>query len=297
MTVNIAITFEELNRADMISIASPIPLNMFDPRSPSFSDEEKRRILHDTYKRRIVADGLETGHLIPTENGYIFKSKQRFPSFAGFVFEAYLVDKFNQCRSSRLRAYQWATERSEGWSTKDFEEYKAVGTGLITTKNEYLTFYEPQSNADIIFLRKNPLRNDIMEPALIHNQHVQAAIQVKCIKSGFREEIINKVLSGKYLRVITMLSDEHGRSSWVVCHNILGNMHRSGAITTADYAYAIGRIQGPEYFNIDQYDVDNYYSYIHQWYQGYEPITKNIEEAVGLEITGYKFENNVLVPI
>lgn len=41
MTVNIAITFEELNRADMISIVSPIPLNMFDPRSPSFSDEEK----------------------------------------------------------------------------------------------------------------------------------------------------------------------------------------------------------------------------------------------------------------
>ncbi|MGL5486501.1 MAG: hypothetical protein ACRDC6_09450, partial [Shewanella sp.] len=94
-----------------------------------------------------------------------------------------------------------------------------------------------------------------------------------------------------------MLSDEHGRSSWVVCHNILGHMYRSGTITAADYANAIGRIQGPEYFNIDQYDVDNYYDYIHQWYKGYEPTTKNIDEAVGLEITGYKFENNVLVPI
>lgn len=296
MSKNIAITFEELNRPDMISVISPIPCDFFNPRSPSIPDELKKRILHELYKNRIVADGLETGHLTPTDNGYKFNSKQSFSSFAGFVFEAYLVDEFNLKRSARLRAFQWATERSEGWSTAAFEEYKAVGTGLLSTKINYLGFYEPQSNADIIFLRKNPLF-DIMEPALIYKQQVTAAIQVKSIKDRFKEDIVDKVLSGKYLRVITMLSTHDGRPSWVVCHNILHHMLRTRAITSDTYSDAIGRIQGPEYLDLNQYYIDDYYNYIHHWYDGLESLTKHIDEAIGQEITGYKYVNNVLVPI
>ncbi|MCO4179790.1 hypothetical protein E4V36_14680 [Proteus mirabilis] len=296
MSKNISITFEELNKADMISIVSPIPINFLNHRSPGISDELKKKILHEQYKSRIVSDGLETGHLSLTDNGYKFNSKQSVSSFAGFVFEAYLVDEFNLKRTARLRAFQWATERSEGWSTKAFEEYKAVGTGLLSTKNKYLAYYEPQSNADIIFLRKNPLQ-DIMEPALIYNQQVSAKIQVKSIKYRFKEEIVDKVLSGKYLRVITMLSDHNGRPSWVICHNILHHMLRTNSITPDVYANAIGRIQGPEYLDLNQHYVDDYYNYIFHWYNGLESPTKHTDEAVEQEITGYKYVNNVLVPI
>lgn len=296
MSKNISITFEELNKTDMISIVSYFPSEFINHRSPNIPDELKKRILHEQYKNRIVSDGLETGHLELTDNGYKFKSKQSFSSFAGFVFEAHLVDEFNLKRTARLRAFQWATERSEGWSTKAFEEYKAVGTGLLSTKNNYLGYYEPQSNADIIFLRKNPLL-DIMEPALIYNQQVSAKIQVKSIKERFKEDIVDKVISGKYLRVVTMLSDHSGRPSWVTCHNILHHMRRTNAITSDVYANAIGRIQGPEYLDLNQYYIDDYYDYIRHWYNGYESSTKHTDEAVEQEITGYKYVNNVLVPI
>lgn len=296
MSKNISITFEELNKTDMISIVSYFPSEFINHRSPGIPDELKKRILHEQYKNRIVSDGLETGHLELTDNGYKFKSKQSFSSFAGFVFEAYLVDEFNSKRTARLRAFQWATERSEGWSTKAFEEYKAVGTGLLSTKNNYLGYYEPQSNADIIFLRKNPLI-DIMEPALIYNQQTSAKIQVKSIKDRFKEDIVDKVISGKYLRVITMLSDHSGRPSWVTCHNILHHMLRTNAITSDAYANAIGRIQGPEYLDLNQYYIDDYYDYIRHWYNGYESSTKHTDEAIEQEITGYKYVNNVLVPI
>ncbi|WJY13523.1 hypothetical protein PCO82_13155 [Pectobacteriaceae bacterium CE90] len=295
MNKNISITQDELNNTDMISIVSSIPSNFLNHRSPGIPEELKKRILHEQYKKRIVSDGLETGHLSLTDNGYKFNSKQSFSSFAGFVFEAYLVDEFNLKRTSRLRAFQWATERSEGWSTKAFEEYKAVGTGLLSTKNNYLGYYEPQSNADIIFLRKNP-SHDIMEPALIYNQQVSAKIQVKSIKDRYKEEIVDKVLSGKYLRVITMLSDYNGRPSWVTCKNILNHMLRTNAITSYAYANAIGRIEGPEYFDLNQYYIDDYYKYINHWYNGLESSNKHIGEAMEQEITGYKYVNNVLVP-
>jgi len=293
---NISISFEELNRVDMVSILSPFPSNVLNHHSPNIPDELKKKILHDKYKRRIVIDGLETGHLMLNETGYKFISKQSFPSFAGFVFESYLVDELNQNRSARLRAFQWATERSEGWSTKAFEAYKAVGTGLVSTKTNYLGYYEPHSNADIIFLRKNPSLN-IMEPALIHNQQVRAAIQVKSIKDGFKKEIVDKVLSGKYLRVITMLSNYAGRPSWVICHNILHHLLRKNHINSDDYAYAIGRIHGPEYLGLNQYHIDDYYSYIISWSKGLESPHKHTNEAAEQEITGYKFKNNFLIPI
>ncbi|HDL8466890.1 TPA: hypothetical protein P4O12_002818 [Yersinia enterocolitica] len=204
MSKNISITHEELNKTDTISIVSAIPSNFLNHRSLGIPEELKKRILHEQYKKRIVSDALETGHLSLTDNGYKFNSKQSVSSFAGFVFEAYLVDESNLKRTSRLRAFQWATERSEGWSIKAFEEYKAVGTGLLSIKNNYLGYYEPQSNADIIFLRKNP-SHDIMELALIYNQQVSAKIQVKSIKDRYKEEIVDKVLSGNTSELLQCL--------------------------------------------------------------------------------------------
>ena len=296
MSGKIAITIQELNTEEVVTLLSPVPLVLFDSAYPGLTPELRKQMLKEKYKKRIIADGIETGHITPIDGGYTFRTKQTASSFAGFVFEAYLVDTFNQNESSRLRAFQWCTERSEGWSTAGSKEYKAAGTGLLSTKANLLSHFEPQSNADIIFIRRNPDLG-VMEPALIHNQSNTAAIQVKSIRSNFKEEIVNKVLSGKYRRVITMLSDETGRPSWVICHNILLNKLRAGNITDSEYADALSRIQGPEYFNLSQREVDEYYEYILDWHKGAVQPTEHIAEAASQEVVGYKHENGLLIPV
>ncbi|EOC1504429.1 hypothetical protein ACI1AJ_004075, partial [Cronobacter sakazakii] len=292
MTERIAITDEELNKPEMIELVTSIPASLLDINSPGISPEVRKKILKDKYKKRVIADGLETGQITLTERGYVFSSYQTSSSFAGFVFEAYLVEQFNSNEKAGLRAFQWCTERSEGWSKKPFLDCKAVGTGLLSTKRKLIGHFSPHSNADIIFIRKNP-NVDVMEPVLIHNQNNAASIQVKSIKFNFKEEIVDKVLSGKYRRVITMLSDYNKRPSWSICHNILLKMWRSEYITQAEYANAINRIQGPEYFELSQQDADDYHEYIMEWHRGQVNPTHHIAEAASQEIIGYKYENGL----
>jgi len=296
MTDRIAITNEELNSPEMIELLTPVPASLLDINWPGISPELRKKILKDKYKKRVIADGLETGQITLTERGYVFSSYQTASSFAGLVFEAYLVDQFNSNEKAGLRAFQWCTERSEGWSKKPFLECKAVGTGLLSTKRQLIGHFSPHSNADIIFIRKNS-NVDVMEPVLIHEQNNAASIQVKSIKSHFKEEIVDKVLSGKYRRVITMLSDDYKISSWSICHNILVKMRRSEYITQAEYADAISRIQGPEYFGLSQQEADDYHEYIMEWHRGQVKPSRHIIEAASQEITGYKHENGLLVPI
>ncbi|MCL0003198.1 hypothetical protein MKT61_008620 [Providencia rettgeri] len=70
MNKNISITFEELNKVDMISIVSSFPSNFINHRSQGIPDEFKKQILHEQYK-----NGLETGHLELTNNGYESSTK------------------------------------------------------------------------------------------------------------------------------------------------------------------------------------------------------------------------------
>lgn len=298
MSKGIILTLDEINATDVISIINPIPLSLFDPHSPMISPELKKKILYDKYKKRFIADGLETGYLVLKGNGqFSFTSKQSVQSFAGFVFEAYLVDKFNENKASRLTAYQWATERSSGWSTADFENYIVVGTGLLHTRTNYINHYEPQSNADLIFIRKSP-KCDVMENALVHNQQIPAKIQVKSIKTRYKEEVIDTIRSGKYQRVITMLSDPDGQPSWKKCHTILSNMKRAGTITPEEHSRFIERIQGPEFFSISQNDVDDYYEFICNWYNGRTSETSNYTDmAAGQEIIQYKYQDGLLLPL
>ncbi|EMB8480638.1 hypothetical protein VAH18_003460 [Providencia rettgeri] len=298
MSKGIILTLDEINSTEVISIINPIPLGLLDPRSPMISPELKKKILYEKYKKRFIADALETGHLVLKGKGVLgFISKQSVQSFAGFVFEAYLVDKFNENWTSRLTAYQWATERSSGWSITNFEDYIAVGTGLLHTKTHYINHYEPQSNADIIFIRKSP-KCDVMENALVHNQQIPAKIQVKSIKTRYKEEVIDPIRSGKYQRVITMLSDPDGESSWKKCHTILSNMKRNRTITPEEHSKLIERIQGPEFFSISQNDVDDYYEFIFNWYNSKTKETsKYTDMAAWQEISQCKYQDGLLVPL
>ncbi len=296
MSKIITISNDDLATEELVSIVTPFSVSMLDTRSELIPDDLKKNMLHEKFKNRIISDGIETGQISVVEGGFSFNSRQSFSSFAGFVFEAYLVDTFSRNRTSRLRAYEWCTERAEGWSKKDFDDYIAVGTGLLETKTKYYEYYQPQSSADIIFLRENK-RLNIIEQAMIHNQLRFAAIQVKSIKSKFKEEIVNNILNGKYKKVITMLSDSDGRPSWVICHNIVKNMYRKKDITSEQCSLLLDAIQGPEYFNLDQRYIDDYYEYIVQWSKGREFSTEYITDAVHQEVASYKYEKGILVPL
>lgn len=294
---NIPITKQDLTEDhDLIDLIN-VPVDLINHRHPSITPEIKKRILHEKYKKRVIADGLESGQLTLNEDGYIFRSKLNSSQFAGLVFEAFLVEQFNSSRREGLRAFFWCTEDSSQAAVKHFEDYLAVGTGLITTQREHIGFYEPQSNADIIFLRKNHARNE-MEHALIKGTRIPSAIQVKSIKYNFSDHIINTVISGKYRNVITMLSDTRGVPSWITCHSALGVMKRRGTITTDQYARAIEAIQGPEYFGLDQNEIDDYYEYIYEFWKGNSGnITEDITDAINQEINAYTHRNGLLVPI
>jgi hypothetical protein len=53
----------------------------------------RRKILAQRFRNQLYADGIETGHLEEVNGKVTFRSKLTLPSFAGFVFEAYLVSK------------------------------------------------------------------------------------------------------------------------------------------------------------------------------------------------------------
>ncbi|HDR2492198.1 MULTISPECIES: hypothetical protein [Enterobacter] len=294
---NIPITKQDLtNDPELIDLFG-VPWDIINHRHPSVTPEIKKRILKEKYKKRVIADGIESGQLTLNEHGYVFRSKLNSSQFAGLVFEAFLVDRFNSNRSEGLRAFTWCTEDNSTAATKHFEEFLAVGTGLISTQREHIGFYEPHSNADIIFLRKNHSRNE-MENALVKGTNLQSAIQVKCIKYNIIEEVVKTVISGKYRNVITMLSDTRGIPSWVTCHSALATMKRRGTITTEQYAKAIAAIHGPEYFGLAQHDIDDYHEYILEFWKGNtEEQTKNINDAIDQEINAYTRRNGLLVPL
>lgn len=85
MSDNLVVGHEEL-----ITLIN-IPLSILDPNHSAISPEIRKKILRERYKNQLIADGLETGHLKEIRGNIYFVSKLSLESFAGFVFEAYLV--------------------------------------------------------------------------------------------------------------------------------------------------------------------------------------------------------------
>lgn len=295
MKQQLIIPYSYLNTTDLISIAD-FPISALDTRNPGVPEPIRKRIIFERFKERIIADGLETGNCELVNGNLVMKTNLGMEQFAGFVFESWLVYELNNNKNVGLEAFRWCTERRGFRVEKEFEEYKAVGTGLITTKSLYASFYEPHSNADIVFLRKNVFRDE-MEYANVNKLNVPARIQVKSIKSNFRKEIIDNVISGKYRHVITLLNDSTGKPSYIKCHEILRDMLREEQIKREDYFIFINNIQGPVYFNMDQRDIEDYYSFIQDWYNGFERPDPGIENAVLQETASWKYRNGLIVPV
>ncbi|HHK5910266.1 TPA: hypothetical protein ACQVTP_005073, partial [Serratia marcescens] len=217
-------------------------------------------------------------------------------SFAGFVFEAYLVSLFNRNKNIGRAALTWCSCRQRQVMTNIYEKYKAIGTGFITTKALYPHLYAPQSRSDIIFIRNNLISGQ-PEPATENPTTNIAGIQVKAIRSNFKSEIIDPIVSGKYSHVITLLNDQYGTPSRTTCLRELDILANNGSIHPSMREFVSERIKGPEFLGISQRDVEDYYDYIRDFFSG-SPISsdENINDAMDAEIKRYKYKNGLLVP-
>lgn len=273
-------------------------IEFLDPRHKAISKELKIEILKTRYTNSLISDGLETGILSLSSNGsYSINSKQSIASIKGFIFESFFTNQFNMEHSScGKNAFNWCTGRKKSITDKYFEQYKAIGTGFITTKNLYTRFYEPHSNADIKFIRKNDY--DEWETAIELGTTNAAGIQIKAITCNEQTEIIYPILNKKYRYVLTCLKNRLGVHSHDVCMNLISNMYSNREIDFSTRCDLESRIYSPQQLGISQHEIDDYSQYIDYWYLGKAPGDIDITNAINKEIIGYKYnEVGLLIPI
>lgn len=296
MTEKIIISEQERSTDISLEILFSGPLALLDPRHPAVDENLQKQILYSRYHQKLIADGLETGHFFYDEKSQlIFKTKLPIHSFAGFIFEAYAVNIFNEnIRTIGKSAFSWCTNRAQ---CKDdyIDQFKVIGTGFITTKSQYQNFYSPQNRFDLIFIRKNSSKN-VGEPATVLGTTNTAGIQIKAITGSEEIEIIEPIRSGKYSHVLTFLRHADGVHSYNRCMEAINSMYRKGSLQLSEKYQIESRISHPEMFGIDQRNVDDYYNYVSHWFNGHANPDQFIKEGVGLEVKGYKYSNGLLVP-
>ncbi|WP_448108977.1 hypothetical protein [Pseudomonas azerbaijanoccidentalis] len=289
----------ELLFSGSTSIPFPNQLNslaLLDPRHPAVDESLQKQILHARYHKQLIADGIETGHFTLIGNDLVtFRTKLPLHSFAGFIFEAYTVNTFNNnMRTIGRKAFSWCTNR-EKCKDSYIDQFKVIGTGFVTTQSQYPNFYAPQNSFDLIFIRRNN-RADVDEPATFMGTTNPAGIQIKAITGAEETEIIQPLLTGKYSHVLTVLRHADGVHSHSRCMDIIKTMYRRGAIQLPQKDHLESRIACPEMFGIDQRNIDDYYQYVSYWYSGHAQPDQFIRQGVGLEVKGYKYLNGLLVP-
>lgn len=136
----------------------------------------------------------------------------------------------------------------------------------------------------------------MFEPATVLGTTNDAGIQIKAITGNEKAEIIDPLLSGKYSHVLTFLRHQDGIHSHTVCMQILDDMYRNREIELSQLHNLQDSIRSPEMLGEDQRNVDDYYQYINNWYQGRAEADPIIYEGVGLEVKGFKYESGILVP-
>jgi len=292
----IVLSSQERQEDSELELLFNIPIGLIDPNHPSISLEAKKAILRDRYHEKLISDGLETGNFILNQDGGInFQTKLPQYTFSGFIFEALAVRILNDnMRTIGRNAFAWCSNRTK--TTFDYiEQFKAIGTGFNSTKNQHPDFYNFQHRFDIQFIRKNHKTN-LYDPATVLGTTRDAGIQVKAITGNEKTEIIMPLISGKYSHVLTFLRHENGKHSHTVCIEILQSMYQNNEIDLSQKNKLENAIKSPEMLGENQQNVDDYYNYINYWYQGKANPDDIIYDGVGLEIKGFKYHNGILIP-
>lgn len=273
-----------------------IPIGFLDPNHPNISIEVRKQILRDRYHNQLIQDGLETGNFTMNGDGSVnFRTNLPYHSFSGFIFEALAVRIFNDSwRTIGRRAFEWCTKR-ERTKNDYLEQFKAIGTGFVSTRQSYPSLYSFQHRFDIQFIRRNP-KDGVYESATVLGTTRDAGVQIKAITGNEKAEIIEPLISGKYSHVVSFLRHDTGIHSVEVCYNIIRQMYKNHEIDLSQKDQLEDSIKSPEMLGEDQRNVDDYYNYIKMWYQGHAQPDSIIYEGVGLEVKGFKYSNGILVP-
>lgn len=294
---NLIILSQEEKQQDAdSSILFQVPIGFLDPNHPNISIEAKKQILRDRYHKQLIQDGLETGNFTMNQDGSVnFRTNLAPHSFAGFIFEALAVRIFNDnLRTIGRRAFEWCTKRDR--TKNDYlDQFKAIGTGFVTTQQTHPSIYSFQHRFDVQFIRPNP-KDGEYESATVLGTSRDAGVQIKAITGNEKSEIIEPLISGKYSHVLTFLRHENGVHSSEICYNIIRQMYRNNEIDLSQKNQLEDSIKSPEMLGEDQRNVDDYYRYIHMWYMGQAQHDEIIYEGVGLEVKGFKYHNGILVP-
>jgi len=294
MTNLVVLSDIEKNTDNELPLSFNTPISILDPFHESIPPELKKEILRQRYHDKLIADGIETGHFQVTAQGITFVTKQPIYSFAGFIFEAFSVRIVNDnINTIGKYMFSWCTKR-EKVKNDYINQFKAIGTGFITTKSAHPDFYSFQHKFDILFIR---YKNGLYEPATLLGTTREAGIQIKAITGNEKSEIIEPLISGKYTNVLTYLRHPDTKiHSYEVCMEIIKELYRQRSITLDRKNDLESRIKSPEMLGIDQRMVDEYYEYICAWYQGRATWDMNIYDGIGLEVKGYKYSNGILIP-
>lgn len=282
------------NRANIIQIEPFIidKLNTYgagilDPRHPSFTDEEKLKILRLKYWDDFVTDALETGHFIETQDGSIKVAirtvNQDVSVIAGFIFEALTVRLANkEDIGFGHKIFKWSTMRKR-LSNQFFGKYETVGVGFPIANAMFPGYYNPNFRQfDVMFLTMNK-KFGRPEPATIVNTTIPAGVQIKAITSNELTNIIMPLLSGQYNKVITYLRHPSGEHSYEVCLKEIKKLYRDGKITNNQRQNLEDSIGYPEMFGLFQKDVDDYYYFIREWYNEKAEEDEIILKAMGIQ--------------
>ena len=273
-------------------------LGILDLRHPSFSEDEKYRILLSKYREEFIADALETGHFTRTENGSIRVSirtlHQEISVIAGYIFEASTVRLANDSnRQFGRNLFKWGTGRKKLFE-QYYHKYQTIGVGFHSTDVSFTGYYNPNFRQfDVMFLTMNEHGSN-PEPATVINTTIPAGIQIKAITSNELTTIIKPLLRGQYSNVLTYLRHTTGEHSYEVCLREIIKLYNTGEITEDDrrrLEYSIGY---PEKFGLDQRDIDDYYNFIREWYSRDVKEDDDILLGLGLQSQEIKYGNSFI---
>tara|TARA_Y100000588_G_C14081198_1_gene850232 strand:- start:186 stop:1088 length:903 start_codon:yes stop_codon:yes gene_type:complete len=297
MSENIIITPSDFHYDGELRSVITAPLSILNPRDSRLTLEQRRQVLKEKYQQQVIADGLDTGHLTLDANGQLlFKSKQSLPTFKGFIFEALTVRLINENLDTvGKRAFAWCTER-KNVQNEYLKKFTAFGRGFKSTKHLYPGLHNTVHKFDVQFMTMNEQHNQ-PEVETIVNSKVETGIQVKAITGNERAEIIEPLLRGEYQYVLTYLKHADGIHSYIHCMNIIREMFQFHEITHEQRCELERRIYSPEHLGISQADMDEYSYYINDWWRGREGGDTVIGDAMKNEITNYRKNGSILVPI
>jgi hypothetical protein len=286
-------------------ITTPVPLEAIDPSHHKIEGFLKNSLLADRVRKGFIQDAINTGHLVERDKDFLFITKRSFESFFGLLMESYLVRLINNYPDTvGHRAKNWAMDFLGPLSFSI--DYKAVGTGFASTKNEYPSIYSNSDKMDIKFVKKrdanaeNPL---LLDHLMVYQTGHPAGIQVKAISTNFGSEIILPIIRGEYFKVVTCVELDSGKHSYEVCVEELKRMREKGGIDWETYHQVSKSIHAPEHIGAYQVDINYYQKFARQIYPHMSetgmPLSQmGVEESelASMEVSGYSQKNGILVP-